>query len=612
MSKRIIKLSESNIKKHIKKVISEQPNTNRQQAQFGGQQQRGQRGTPPPKGGTPPPQRGPKLPVNPKLTLIQNIQNMERVMGRQLTTQEVKKLTFDLNQLKKTPKRSATPSVDKNDLAGIDKGEGVNLYDDEAQKELRYSATIDKIVKSGSGFDVFVSGDYSFRDNYYHWEPNAPYFQAFVKSTHKPLTWSYSGKTYTEKVYNKEFSSVLQQKVPTPQPNNGIDFVSGNVNEQNAVDFAPVAGPTNYGTAVDKMNIIKEKIMGQPVRFFMDKELKTPAYNGANFTFSKVEKDKSHSTRFKIYFKEFNDPLNFQCGTFKDAFFRPSKGEFLYNATLYKYLTTALCNTTMSDDGKLKSVPNVKYVKNDTQGAPNQTDNQTLAENKKIKNQKTNNMKVRKVVRLTESELKTYIQKIISEQTEQSQYTLPYKVGQVLQGKRDIDGQMYTIKITRVGPEGQKWAMAKIKGPGTYEESPINGKGEYELYSYRPGKLAGNDKMGEFTIVKSTNEQINPDYSKGTHDIDKRTETYLPMAQKLAKQLLGMKFKFNGKNIFTNTFDGYHVRVEFNNQGVNISKSLEKNTGMPNMQAPLIIPLKKLNEMDFMKQVVDYVHGTKS
>ena len=389
MSKRIIKLSESNIKKHIKKVISEQ-------------QQRGQ-------GGTPPPQRGPKLPVNPKLTLIQNIQNMERAMGRQLTQQEVDKLTFDLNQLKKTPKRSATPSVDKNDLAGIDKGEGLNLYHDEAQKELRYSATIDKIVKSGSGFDVFVSGDYNFRDTYYHWEPNAPYFQAFVKSTHKPLTWSYSGKTYTEKVYNKEFSSVLQQKVPTPQPNNGIDFVSGNVNEQNAVDFAPVAGPTNYGTAVDKMNIIKEKIMGQPVRFFMDTELKTPAYNGANFTFSKVEKDKSISTRFKIYFKEFNDPLNFQCGTFKDAFFRPYKSEFLYNATLYKYLTTALCNTTMSDDGKLKSVPNVKYVKNDSQGSPSQpSTSQQMAENKK-----TNNMKV---IKLTESELKDYIAKIILEQ----------------------------------------------------------------------------------------------------------------------------------------------------------------------------------------------------
>ena len=391
MSKRIIKLSESNIKKHIKKVISEQ-------------QQRGQ-------GGTPPPQRGPKLPVNPKLTLIQNIQNMERAMRRQLTQQEIQQIKTMLRgiQRQRTQRRSATPSVKKNDLTGDNKGEGVNLYNDEAQTEIRYSATIDKIVKSGSGFDVFVSGDFSFRDNYYHWEPNAPYFQAFVKSTHKPLTWSYSGKTYTEKVYNKEFSSVLQQKVPTPQPNNGIDFVSGNVNEQNAVDFAPVAGPTNYGTAVDKMNIIKEKIMGQPVRFFMDKELKTPAYNGANFTFSKVEKNKSHSRRFNIYFKEFTDPLNFECGTFENAFFRLSKGEFLYNATLYKYLTTALCYTELSNDGKLKSVPNVKYVKNDSQGSPSQpSTSQQMAENKK-----TNNMKV---IKLTESELKDYIAKIILEQ----------------------------------------------------------------------------------------------------------------------------------------------------------------------------------------------------
>jgi hypothetical protein len=412
MSKRIIKLSESDIKKHIQNVISEQPNTNRQQGQFGRQQQRGQGQIPPPQNQTPPPQRG--FRVDPSKDLRQNVQSREIQLGRRLQPQEIQQIATMLrgSQRQRTQRRTTTPTVDKNDLAGIDKGEGLNLYGNEAQTELQYSATIDKIVKSGSGFDIFVSGDYNFRDRYYHWEPNAPYFQGFVKSTHKPLTWSYSGKTYTEKLYNKEFSSVLQQKVPTPQPNNGIDFVSGNVNEQNAVDFAPVAGPTNYGTAVDKMNIIKEKIMGQPVRFFMDKELKTSAYNGANFTFSKVEKDKSISTRFKIYFKEFNDPLNFQCGTFKDAFFRPSKSEFLYNATLYKYLTTALCNTTMSDDGKLKSVPNVKYVKNDTQGAPNQTDNQTLAENKK-----TNNMKVRKIVRLTESELKQYIQKIISEQS---------------------------------------------------------------------------------------------------------------------------------------------------------------------------------------------------
>jgi hypothetical protein len=113
-------------------------------------------------------------------------------------------------------------------------------------------------------------------------------------------------------------------------------------------------------------------------------------------------------------------------------------------------------------------------------------------------------------------------------------------------------------------------------------------------------------------IKKIISEQINPDYSKGTHDIDARGEKYLPLAQKLAKQLKDMKFAFNGKNIFTNTFDGFHVTVEFNNRGVQISKVLEKNTGMPNMQAPLVIPFEKLTEMNFMKYVVDYVHGTKS
>ena len=113
-------------------------------------------------------------------------------------------------------------------------------------------------------------------------------------------------------------------------------------------------------------------------------------------------------------------------------------------------------------------------------------------------------------------------------------------------------------------------------------------------------------------IKKIISEQINPDYSKGTHDIDARGEKYLPLAQKLAKQLKEMKFTFNGKNIFKNTFDGFHVTVEFNNQGVNISKVLEKKVDTPNLQAPLVIPFEKLTEMNFMKYIVDYVRGTQS
>ena len=66
------------------------------------------------------------------------------------------------------------------------------------------------------------------------------------------------------------------------------------------------------------------------------------------------------------------------------------------------------------ENGYGQPVPKVKFASNNTnQSKP--TD--TLAENKKIKNQKTNNMKVRKIVRLTESELKTYINKVIAEQS---------------------------------------------------------------------------------------------------------------------------------------------------------------------------------------------------
>jgi len=108
----------------------------------------------------------------------------------------------------------------------------------------------------------------------------------------------------------------------------------------------------------------------------------------------------------------------------------------------------------------------------------------------------------KKIIRLTESDLKKYIQKIISEQ--QSQVAVSqYKIGQVLQGKRSVDGQMYTIKIINIG---DGYVVTKIKGPGSYhengQENPIDGTGTYELYSRNPGELSGNNSMGIFTIIK--------------------------------------------------------------------------------------------------------------
>jgi hypothetical protein len=643
MSKKNLKLSLSNIKKHIKSVISEQPNRQ------GGQ-------TPPPRG---------QIRVDPKLTWEQNVYRFEQKFGRPLTAIEkqtldktltIMKASASLNQGQQGGQggggRTTTPKVNNNDLTGDDKGEGVNFYFKPEEDILAASATIDKVVKSGTGVDVYVSGDWTLENTYYHWDPSTNIFQGFNKSTHKPLSWTSNGKTYTQTYYNKEFSAALKQKLsslaPTSQPNDDIDFTSGNVNEQTS--------PSKYGTVTDDMNIIKEKMVGKPVRFFKDRELKTPAFDGKNFTFVNVQRDKTYGDNFNIYFKELgNEPLIFNCD--KNGFYMRSKQQYVFNQTLVKYLSTALCKTTVNDDGTLKSVPGVKYAKNNTQGSPNQTNNQTLAENKKIKNQKTNNMKVRKVIRLTESELKRYINKVIAEQstpttspiipkdiprTEGSMTQLRTLIGKTIKivcdrtqmgciitdvsqdesGTAYIDVKnTYNPKLKTIKFDPNKYTinfvddwinqnnLGDIQKGEFYDWLKNNVKPRYRKYDFNSQNTKSPIKNND---NKMLSEQINPDYSKGTHDIDKRGDTYLPLAQKLAKQLKDMGFKFNGKSRFTSTFDGYHVIVEFNNQGVNIFKQLEKNTGMPNMQAPLTIPFEKLTEMNFMKYITDYVHGTKS
>jgi hypothetical protein len=132
------------------------------------------------------------------------------------------------------------------------------------------------------------------------------------------------------------------------------------------------------GSVTDGFGTIKE-IIGLPVMFFADKEGKIPY--GNKMTISKVDKDPIYSRKFRIYFKELgNNYCTFECGM--KAFLMKSKGEWVYNTQLLHALSLPLCNSELSNDGKVKSVPNVKYAKNDSQGSPSQTDNQTLAESK--------------------------------------------------------------------------------------------------------------------------------------------------------------------------------------------------------------------------------------
>lgn len=344
-----------------------------EQGQYPFPPQNQQHGTPPP-----PNSRATMLPrtqfrPNPRLSFVANVMAYERELGRSLYPPEKQSLDRLLKSLKAQDQghqvnRTPAPKVNNNDLTGDDKGQGVNFYSKPEEDILAVSATIDKIVKSGTGFDVYVSGDWQLNDLYYHWEPTTNSFQGYKKSTHTPLSWTRNGKTTTQTYYNKQLSAALKQKLntlaPTSQPNDDIDFTSGNVNEQTS--------PSKYGTVTDDMNIIKQKMVGKPVRFFKDRELKTPAFNGQNFTFVNVERHKTYSDWFNISFKELgNEPLVFTCD--KDGLYLQSKMEYVYNQTLIKYLRTALCNNTLKDDGKLKSVPNVKYAKNDT---PNQNDPQ--------------------------------------------------------------------------------------------------------------------------------------------------------------------------------------------------------------------------------------------
>jgi hypothetical protein len=85
----------------------------------------------------------------------------------------------------------------------------------------------------------------------------------------------------------------------------------------------------------------------------------------------------------------------------------------------------------------------------------------------------------------------------VSEQSQSGKF----KVGQMLKAKRDKDGQMYTLEVAEVVPDGQHIA-AKIKGPGKYEGKPLDGKFPWELNINREGLLMGNNEMGIFTIVQ--------------------------------------------------------------------------------------------------------------
>ena len=101
---------------------------------------------------------------------------------------------------------------------------------------------------------------------------------------------------------------------------------------------------------------------------------------------------------------------------------------------------------------------------------------------------------MKKVIRLTESELANLIKKIIEEQHQPNNF----RAGQIVKAKRDKDGQIYTIKIILSEP---KFMFGIIDGPGTYNGEPLKNT-KLELYSDRPGEISGNMELGKFTVIR--------------------------------------------------------------------------------------------------------------
>jgi hypothetical protein len=101
---------------------------------------------------------------------------------------------------------------------------------------------------------------------------------------------------------------------------------------------------------------------------------------------------------------------------------------------------------------------------------------------------------MKKVIRLTESELVNLIKKVIKEQHQSGNF----REGQVVKAKRDKDGQIYTIKIVKVTPN---YMFGIVNGPGTYQGEQLKNT-NLELYSYKPGEISGNMELGTFTVIR--------------------------------------------------------------------------------------------------------------
>jgi len=133
----------------------------------------------------------------------------------------------------------------------------------------------------------------------------------------------------------------------------------------------------------------------------------------------------------------------------------------------------------------------------------------------------TNNsskMASKQVIKYALSLMSLVGKKPMNEQSNEINY---YYTGTILQAKRNVDNQIYTLKIVANYGDGE--SMVRVKGPGTYNGKPLDGNTGFPMNTKVKGTLVGDSEtgIGTFTVVKQLNESTDVENMINAEVIDK-------------------------------------------------------------------------------------------
>jgi hypothetical protein len=227
----------------------------------------------------------------------------------------------------------------------------------------------------------------------------------------------------------------------------------------------------------------------------------------------------------------------------------------------------------------------------------------------------------KKVIRLTESELKRYIQKIISEQstgdfTTIGRFGTSDSKGLVKRGFI-VKGGVATLKSKNVVVKPSK------KGWAVYQGGTLKFDLPHDDCDVQLDKLIGyNSLQGRFINeqggpIPDSSFETNINGDTTTAPVQKSKPQPKPhpfglLISNLKYQLAQSGLKHSGNNTFVGKVGRNNVSVVLSNKGITASKkpvvppSITDDKGMGLLSQPLVMDYKMINATTFKKQLFDY------